>query len=298
MKTTRPRRGNRLHWLFLLAAGGLTAAACAGSGTAGTACDPVRPHQAGRSVESLDVDGRERMFLLDVPSSYDGVTGLPLLIGYHAASLGPDALMVLADFVPVEEFAPAGSTTNGILGAWPADLDETMGRVLIGELQKELCVDDTRIYAAGFAAGARRVSELAGSMSDQLAAVGLINGGKLPNPTEDMRPVPMIAHTGGHATGGPSETLTTWWAEHNGCETDPSVEEPADAVTVTRWSTCTNDADVELWVLTDMGQQVAAPDCGFVPEALRGVCYESPEFSMWAAFRPFFETHHRPSHDD
>ena len=297
MKTTRPRRGNRQHWLWLLVAGGLTAAACSGSGTAGTTCDPARPLQAGRSVESLDVDGRERMFLLDVPSSYDGVTGLPLLIGYHSGSFGPDLLMVLADFVPVEEFSPAGSTTNGILVAWPADLDETMGRVLIGELHNELCVDDTRIYAAGFAAGARRVSELAGSMSDQLAAVGLINGGTIPDPPGDMQPVPMIAHTGEQATN-PTETLATWWVEHNGCDPDPSVEEPADAVTVTRWGSCTDDADVELWVLTDMGRQVAAPDCSFVPGALRAVCYESPEFSMWAAFRPFFEAHHRPSHDD
>jgi polyhydroxybutyrate depolymerase len=155
----------------------------AGCGTAGTQADVPE-------TGALTLDGVERTWRIHVPSAYDGVTPVPLVVLLHG--LGEDAGIIrnfttsgLPDEAGFAVVAPLGS---GVITRWMWDLDDSEYELslenpdmafidaLLDELGGSLCLDEARTYAAGYSNGAIGVSALGCVLEDRLAAIAGVNG--------------------------------------------------------------------------------------------------------------------------
>jgi len=161
---------------------------------------------------------------------------------------------------------------------------------LLNSLESQLCIDANRIYSTGMSNGAMVSVRLACSMSDRIAAIGLVAGAYYPqmaldlNPAEtclDTTPVPAIALHGTSDTfvpfaGGPGGIPGLWsstfrlpldnatvdedvmesWATHNGCTGTRGEEAPLAGTTEIRlvtYDNCADNAVVRLYIVDGGG---------------------------------------------
>jgi polyhydroxybutyrate depolymerase len=134
---------------------------------------------------SLEVNGQERTWRIHIPVAHNGVTPVPLVILLHG--LGEDAGIIrnftstgLPDQAGFVVVAPLGS---GIVTRWMWDLgvseydlstvnpDIAFIEALVDHLGSTLCLDDARIFAAGYSNGAIGVSALGCVLEDRIAAI-------------------------------------------------------------------------------------------------------------------------------
>lgn len=259
--------------------------------------EAVRYHVGKRHNGTVVSSGREREYLLYVPSSYDRSKPAPLVISLHGASLWGAAQRELSQWNEVAEreglivVYPSGLGGNGPR-AWRAGQgadnrrDVTFISDLIDQLKTTYNVDPARIYANGMSNGGGMSFMLACTLSDRIAAVGLVGAAHfLPvNRCTDRRPVPMIAF---HGTadrftaynGGTSwvaanhlfpsiPRFTADWAQKNQCGPDPVESAVADDVTRREYTNCAGDADVVLYTIQNGGH--TWPGGGPMPEWFAG----------------------------
>ena len=188
-----------------------------------SSCDPARPHAAGAFDETITTsDGREREYILHVPSSYTGAWAMPLVFNFHGGGLTDDfqvtytALNAKADEAGFITVTPQGlSTEKHEAFGWNFALappetgepdDVAFASELLDELETTLCVDAGRVYSTGLSNGGFMSVRLACSLSDRVAAIAPIASAYFPplsndftDPNEscpDTRPVPVIAFHG------------------------------------------------------------------------------------------------------
>lgn len=272
-------------------------------------------HFLNRTNGTLISSGQKREYLLYVPQSYDRAKPTPLVISMHGAAGWPRQQMKvsrwnrLADQHGFIVVYPAGT---GMPRMWHAEEDDQLPRdvrfisELIDKLEATYNIDPTRIYANGLSNGGGMSFVLSCTLSDRIAAVGLVAAAQtLPSTwCEDPRPVPMIAF---HGTadpivpygGGPSPIAppsvvfpgfaawTTAWAQRNRCGTD-SVESRVTAnVTRTAYGGCAESADVVLYTVRGGGH--TWPGGGPLPKWLVGPT--SREIDATALMWEFFREH-------
>ncbi|MDZ4770675.1 MAG: PHB depolymerase family esterase [Chloroflexota bacterium] len=291
------------------------------------ACNPARPAEAGKIETTLQSGGLDRYFEMYLPTSYDGVTPLPIVMGIHGLTSNPsqqrqfsrwDELGEREGFISVY---PAGTGTprrwnaggtfensaareiNARIYGEPAD-DVTFFRDLLDHLEATYCIDPTRVYATGLSNGGGMSNRLACEMADRITAIGTVAGAytELEDGCNPSRPVPVIAFHGGEdpivAYQGEqfSETVTLpfiedWaaeWAERNGCGTPLVVETAApDVIIVREWLDCDADALVTLYTLPDGGH--TWPGGLVLPEFLVGITRVDIDASaiMWEFFQDY-----------
>ena len=135
---------------------------------------------------------------------------------------------------------------------------------LLDSLSTSLCVDPARVYSTGLSNGAGMSTTLACELGDRIAAIAPVSGVNLSGacPGDDPMSVLAIHGTGdtivdyeggelmGFELGNPSVAgRMAAWAEHDGCDPEPTTTTPSPAVTVTTWTGCADGTDVELWTL-------------------------------------------------
>jgi polyhydroxybutyrate depolymerase len=136
--------------------------------------DPVPSAGCGSTAQgavveerrTVVVNGTERWFLVTVPGAHDGTTPLPLVIDYHGLPEGAEIHTLMSAFSSVAEregfvvafpqgqFDPVrwnASPTTQFIGD-PND-DLTFSDDIIDSLGESLCLDRTRVYAAGLSYG-------------------------------------------------------------------------------------------------------------------------------------------------
>lgn len=133
----------------------------------------------------------------------------------------------------------------------------------------ELCVDEDRVFSTGMSNGAGMSTILACELDGRIKAVGPVTGVNFTEVCSGDDPVSVIAFHGdedgvvayegnnlaGFQLGNPSvPDRMAQWAEHNGCESEPDVEDRGDGVVITRWD-CPDDLEVELWTLQGWGHR-------------------------------------------
>ena len=137
-------------------------------------------------------------------------------------------------------------------------------RALIHDIERRYDVDPDRIYAAGFSIGGSLVYELAGLMSERIAAMAVVSGTMTLGQSAPATPVPLI-HIHGTAdrrvpfeggSGPATKRAGGWspvqeglehWREINGCVTPPEPIKPTpEGVKAVRYA---GAADVELWLV-------------------------------------------------
>ena len=226
------------------------------------AVEAIAYYEANRSTNTLVSSGSTREYTLHVPPQYDGSTPMALVISMHGAGMWPAAQQDASQWNRVadrEGFIvayPMGLGGNGPriweVTAGPSyRTDVTFIGDLIDELSRSYKIDPRRIYADGFSNGGGMSFVLSCTMSDRIAAVGLVDAAlTLPwNWCKDDRPIPMIAFHGTSGDAAPYTGGSSWvslgrrifqnvpefvasWARRNHCA--PTAVESAFAADVTR----------------------------------------------------------------
>ena len=240
--------------------------------TNGTLPDGVPPtggsfaYAPGDYKESITVDGRERTYLLHIPTGFDAAKKYPLVLGFHGGNGTGEKFARQTGFkekADAEGFIavfPDGIENNWNDGRGTTDAEKQgvddikFLRSLVGRLQEKLPIDAKRIYATGVSNGGIFSHRLACDMADVFAATAPVIGSLATNYVAKCNPVapvslvviqgtedPFIPIEGGDTKhkrlgigdGGLVESADAamkFWAKKNGCATSPTTVEPRPAV--------------------------------------------------------------------
>jgi polyhydroxybutyrate depolymerase len=240
--------------------------------------------------------GVEREYLVYVPKSYDPARPTPLVISMHGGTMWPAAQMETSRWNAVAD-------AQGLIVAYPAGSGSGRQRVwrmgsdpggqaevrfisdLIDALQARYTIDARRIYADGLSNGGGMAFVLSCTLSDRIAAVGLVGSAQL-LPWEwctDRRPVPMVnfhgtadrftPYHGGTSpvVPNPLPDVPTWtanWARRNRCAAKAAESRVAPDVTRLEYAGCADNASVVLYTIEGGGH--TWPGGGALPEWFAG----------------------------
>lgn len=237
---------------------------------------------------SLVSSGETREYLVHVPESYDGTTPTPLVISLHAGATWPAHQMnlsrwnALADEEGFIVVYPSGSPEFlDVVRIWHSfelgrglERDVRFISELLETLQSSYNIDAARVYANGMSNGGGMAFVLSCTLSDRIAAVGVVAPAQsLPTGwCTDPRPVPLIAFHGiadpivpydGGPLGDPFnpvkpvfpavEDFVGRWAQRNGCAARPIHSTFAPDVTRLEYPDCADGAPVVLHTLAQGG---------------------------------------------
>ncbi|MES1240424.1 MAG: PHB depolymerase family esterase [Acidobacteriota bacterium] len=266
-----------------------------------------------RTSGAMVLSGQRREYLLYVPSSYDRSQPAPLVISLHGGGGWPahqrdtSGWNRLAESQGFLVVYPAGS---GAPRAWSVDhgtgLQDDVRFIseLIDTLEAAYNIDPARIYANGLSNGAGMAFVLSCTLSDRIAAVGMVAAAySLPwSWCTDPRPVPMITfhgtsdaltpYHGGRSPVFPDSLvlpdIPTWtsnWARRNQCGPNPVESVVAADVTRLEYPSCADDAAVVLYTVQGGGH--TWPGGKPMPEELAGFTSNAVDATsrMWAFFR-------------
>jgi polyhydroxybutyrate depolymerase len=235
---------------------------------------PTGKYQAaGDYLESILVHDVERWFAVHLPPSYRPGKPLPLVINIHGRT---------GTMFQQEELAQmnAKADREGFVAVHPQALDDPptwwgpipnqVGQPdmdffsqLLDHLQQEISIDPARIYATGFSNGATMANRLGCDMEDTFAAIAPVSGGHVAfDQCQVDRPVSVLIFHGRQDSmipygGGPtSPSVREWvlaWAERDGCDLDPTVDQLQANISRETWDDCEGDAVVVFYTVDDAG---------------------------------------------
>ena len=272
-------------------------------------------YAANRDNGSFVSSGVKRDYLLYVPRSYDASKPTPLIVSLHGAGLWGAAQKDMSRWNDVADreglivVYPSGAGGRGVRvwheGVRPGlSPDVTFIAALIDTISAHYNIDPARVYANGLSNGGGMSFALSCSLSDRIAAVGLVASAQfLPFIwCTDRHPVPMInfhgtadpeaPYKGGTSWVAPNErrlqnqlTFVASWAQRNGCAPNPVDSRVSPDVIRRVYTRCANHAAVELYTIEGGGH--SWPGGGRVPEWFAGSTTYSINASslMWAFFR-------------
>ena len=275
--------------------------------------EAVSFHVSNRSNGWFVSSGRKREYLLHVPKSYLPSKPTALVISLHGAGLWGAAQKETSRWNRVADehgfivVYPSGEGGGGPrvwhegAGAGPSR-DVRFISELIDTLEARYNIDPRMIYANGLSNGGGMSFALSCTLSDRIAAVGMV-GAALLLPFSwctDQRPVPMIAFHGTADSAAPYKGGFSWvaptrfqgvrafaasWARRNRCGTDPVDSVVATDVTRRDYTKCADDAAVVLYTIEGGGH--TWPGGQPLPEWFVGPTSNSIDATglMWAFFR-------------
>ena len=209
-------RGTPIRAVALAAA--LVVAAGCGAGQrhgspAGVAVAAVPSHgcssgaaakSTGTTTVHLGVDGADRWYLQHLPPAAKGDRPLPVVIDIHGFDKGAALEVTRTGFTPLgdrEGFITITPEGRGNPVHWDPRLDSVdavfISR-LLDQVTQDLCVDERRIYVAGFSNGALMASSVACTEAGRIAAVAPVAGLRAVPGCGDRPPVPVLTF---HGTG-------------------------------------------------------------------------------------------------
>ena len=277
--------------------------------------EAVGYHVRNRSNGTLVSSGEEREYLLYVPRSYDRSRPTPLVISLHGGAMWPAAQMETSQWNRVADahgfivVYPSALSGRGPR-AWRAEGDSGTAQevqfisALIDTLRASYNIDSTMIYANGLSNGGGMAFVLACTLSDRIAAVGVVGVAIfLPwSGCTDKRAVPLVAFHGvadKHARYHGGKMLigrwvfpdipewTARWARRNRCSPTPSDSTVTTDVVRRAYTNCTDEAAVVLYTVEGGGH--TWPGGGPMPEWFAGRTTHSIDASgvMWEFFRQY-----------
>jgi polyhydroxybutyrate depolymerase len=230
-----------------------------------------KPGLGGDSNRMIMSGGRMRRVEWRVPPAWDGGVALPLVLVFHGVTAMPAEIRQQTRFDELAEDAGfIAAFPAGVGDSWNAGIccglarlqnvdDVQYVRDLLAVLEREYCVDPTRVFAAGFSNGGFFTHRLGCELSDRIAAIG-VGSGQVGVPCAPGRAVPVIA---AHGTNDPivpfggnpalqfPSTMTTMsgWAARNGCSVGALRLSEDAGVRAETWPGCRDGAEVTLYTV-------------------------------------------------
>jgi poly(3-hydroxybutyrate) depolymerase len=188
-----------------------------------------------------------RKYYLRIPDSYDNTHAYRLVVTYAESGSSAQSVMDrsyfrFAGFDPKNTVFVAPDAANGA-GSWSkSDVDLT--DKILEQVEGDLCIDKTRIFASGFSFGGGMSIAIACNRADVFRGVAFWSGADLTSacPATLTKPIAYWAsQASGDASGDPTamsgRTFQKRFAEVNGCTADANaIKFPAAG----QPHTCTN----------------------------------------------------------
>jgi uncharacterized repeat protein (TIGR01451 family) len=184
-----------------------------------------------------------KTYYLDVPSGYDEDTPMPVLFGFHGTDPGTFGVEVNGELFcgrPFGSFAGylysgfrnSGAVGNDAILVCPdsetglseggsfADWDAADFDALLAEVEADLCVDTSRVFAAGHSAGASFVNELGCERGSVLRGIGVVapvfSSSPCGSPSGQVAAMVLEGEADTLSAGPDSRDF---WAGQSGCDT-------------------------------------------------------------------------------
>ena len=214
---------------------------------------------------TFTVDGVQRSALVNIPPAAAPGTALPLVLMFHGAgSTGPETertigLTQVADRFGFIVIYPDGNGSFWDIAHGPSSKNDDIAfvRDVIDQADAQLCVDDSRVYAAGGSWGGGFVTLVGCELSDRVAAIATVAGiyGIEPR-CVPPRPLPMLEVHGTddptvpyngsgelHAESVPS--FLAQWRRYDECPgAPPSKRHLGRNVLLESWTGCADGTSV------------------------------------------------------
>ena len=156
----------------------------------------------GKTTVRMKVGDLDRWSYQYVPKGTRAGQPLPLVIDLHGYGQGPELQIARTRFDEAGDvhgfvtLTPNGRYDPIMWDPHPDSPDVTFIGALLDRTEADLCIDENRVYVAGFSNGAFMVSTLACTMPDRLAAIAGASGLRAVPGCTDPRPLPVIAFHG------------------------------------------------------------------------------------------------------
>ncbi|HSE39718.1 MAG TPA: PHB depolymerase family esterase, partial [Acidobacteriota bacterium] len=239
--------------------------------------------------KSIEYAGRIRKYLVHIPPNSDPTTALPLVLVLHGGGGAPEGMARITNFnqkADAEKFIvvyPAGTgrfesrfltwNSGNCCGYALDDNIDDSGfiRRLIDQLQKELKIDESKIFATGLSNGAMMSYRLGCELSDKIAAIGVVAGAFNYQPCTPAHPVSVIILHGTadqhvlYIGGTPRKQAdrhprtdtavsdaVAFWTKQDRCSTPPKKEKNGKIFSEV-YENCANNSGVTLFSIQDEG---------------------------------------------
>jgi predicted esterase len=145
----------------------------------------------GEVTQTITVGGKERQFLVRLPTDYDPSQAYKLWYGIHCIG---GTMTMFADMKGYEYYGlwkfanPEGGkgttifcSPQGLSNAWwdTDGQDVEFFRALTQKLENDFCIDTTRMFASGFSMGGSMSYALACAMPSTFRAIAMFDGGAM-----------------------------------------------------------------------------------------------------------------------
>jgi len=221
---------------------GGTSGSGSGGSSGGSAVDAGAAQSAGcgktRTLQNgtltITSGGASRKFILLVPSSYDSSHAYRMVFafaesGSSAQSVATRNYFTMATYDSKNTIFAAPDAANGA-GSW-SNTDVAFTDAILAQLEGDLCIDKTRIFATGFSFGAGMAMALACTRADVFRAVAFFSGADLTGscPTTLTKPIAYYASQASEDSNGmditnpmTGEKKQAQFAAVNGCTAEPA----------------------------------------------------------------------------
>jgi len=163
---------------------------------------------------------------------------------------------------------------------------------LLDTVSAAYCIDPQRVHAVGSSSSAGKVTRLACAAPDRIASFAAAIG-PFQILCEPGRPVPLLAITGDDARVVTTSSVE-WWADHNGCDPEPTAEDLGSGVTRRTFQGC--EADVSFYDVDGGGHAAFFRECiGFARTPGGAFCEENAVFDQFEQMERFFGEHPLPA---
>ncbi|MBW2523099.1 MAG: prolyl oligopeptidase family serine peptidase, partial [Deltaproteobacteria bacterium] len=244
-----------------------------------------------RHQRSIQFDGNERDYEVQVPASYDNSQPVPLVFDIHGYSSNKDQQQLVSGIrgkAEDEGFVVVRPNGYGLVSrswnggdfccgdAHAQGLDDVgLVKAIVTEVSAQVCVDPTRIYATGISNGGALSHRLACEAGDVFAAVAPVSYPLDFTPfsgCQPSRPMPvmhlhgtndLVVPYGGGLNAPATPDSFNYWGQVNGCSGLPTETYTKGSSHCDTYDSC--DAGVEVTLCTVNGGHVLYANLDGVP---------------------------------
>lgn len=237
-------------------------------------CIARDPWQAGTTKKfTIETGGTDRSFLVHLPKGFSPTQYYPALMffpGKGSDAMGGEQGTNL-NSLPGVIIYPEPTVGNDQMYSWQgapyssgANDVQFVGDIL-DKVESQLCIQRSRVYAAGLSNGGGMVSLLSCNLSNRFSAFGIVAGAMYypDGSCKPSKPTPLISIHGDNDGTVPYfgsaqrrlPAIDSWIAmraRDNGCAPTPQVTANL-ATTVSTWQNCKNNATVRNLRVHDVG---------------------------------------------